>query len=270
MKSLPTAAALLTFAALAYAESPFAGTWKLNRDKTQFDDKSDILKIEADGSGIRYRSAGSPVYGGPLDGSERPGLETFAKDTFKLTKTGDRGYELVQSRNGKSTVREVVEASPDGNTMTSSFTLLAPRKDGKQPTSVYTYRRTGGDGKPYPFIGTWKIDRKLTQWGEEPVPMIITESAGVLTMSNPVTDTRTIIDLNKSEVAVTGGNPATDVTRTAKSIDVNSFEMSTTRVGRTTNSLYRVSPDGKTLTIRFTAPGEDGKPVTTTNYYERQ
>src|SRR5262245_45547382 len=114
MKTLPTFALLLAFAAGAFAESPFVGTWKQNRDKTQFDARGGVLKIEAEGSGIRYGGLGGPVYGGALDGSERPGLGTFAKDTFKLTKTGDRGYEAVQSRNGKGTVREVVEVLPDG------------------------------------------------------------------------------------------------------------------------------------------------------------
>jgi hypothetical protein len=271
MKSFPTAVALLAFVAAAYAGSPFAGTWKLNREKTQFDSNSGILKIEAHDSGIRYSVPGFPIYGGPLDGSERPGLGTMARDTFKLTKSGDRGYEAVQWRNAKAVGREVVEVSPDGNTLTTSFTPLTPRKDGKQPTNVFTYRRTGGDGNPYPFIGAWKVDRNLTKWGEEPVPMIIAESGGVLTMSNPVTDSRTIIDLNKSEVSVTGAsNPATDITRTAKRVDDRSFEMTATRGGRTTNNLYRVSADGETMTIRFTSPGDDGKAVTTTSFYERQ
>ena len=35
--------------------------------------------------------------------------------------------------------------------------------------------------------------------------------------------------------------------------------MSTTRGGRTWTNLYSVSPDGKTMTIRFTGTGEDGK-----------
>lgn len=271
MKTLPTATVLLAFVAAANAGSPFVGTWKLNREKTQFDANSGILKIEAEDSGIRYGSPGFPVYGGPLDGSERPGLGSMVKDTFTLTKRGDRGYEAVQSRNGKRVVREVVEVSPDGKTLTTSFTSLAPRKDGKQPTTVYTYRRTGGDGRPDPFIGDWKLDRKLTKWGEEPLPTIIAESDGVLTISNTVTDAKMIIDLNKSAVTSTGeSNPATDIARTAKRIDDRSFEMSTTREGRTRTTLYRVSADGKSMSIRFTSLGDGGKSVTTTSFYERQ
>jgi len=120
MKTLLTATLLLAFVATAHAESPFAGVWKQNRAKTQYDANGGVLKIEADGSGIRYSSPGLPVYGGPLDGSERPGLGSMAADTFKLTKRGDRGYEAVLSRNGKAVNREVVEVSPDGKTLTTS------------------------------------------------------------------------------------------------------------------------------------------------------
>ncbi len=270
MRPFSAVATVLAFVGIAYAESPFVGTWKMNRDKTQFDAKSGILKIEADGQGIRYSSAGTAVYGGPLDGTERPGLGTYAKDTFVLKKNGDRGYETVQSRNGKNTVREVIEASPDGKTLTSSFTQLGQRKDGKQPTTVNTYKRTGGDGKPHAFLGTWQRDQKLTKWGDEPPTMVLTESGGVLTINNTTTDLKTTVDLAKGAVAVTGGNPATDVTRTAKKIDDRSFEMSTTRGGRTQTSVYRVAADGKTMTLKFTSIGEDGKPVTTTNVFERQ
>ena len=198
-------------------------------------------------------------------------MGALAKDTFTLKKTNERGYEATSSRNGKPTVREVVEVSPDGKTLTSSFTSFAPRKDGKQLTNVFTYKRIGGQGKPFPFIGNWRIDRKLTKWAEEPIPMTITESGGVLTMNSPVSDTKLIIDLDKSAATVTGAsNPATDISRTVRNLDKRSFEMSTTRGPVTNKSLYRVSPDGKTMTIRSATLGDDGKPTTSTSLYERQ
>ena len=257
MSLCSTVATVLAFVGVAYAQSPFVGTWKMNRDKTQADANSGVLKIEADGQGLRYSSAGTAVYGGPLDGTERPGLGIYAKDTFVLKKNGDRGYETVQSRNGKNTVREVIEVSPDGKTLTSSFTQLG-RTDGKQPTTVNTYKRTGGDGKPLAFLGTWKRDRKLTKWGGEPPTIVLTESGGVLTLNSTTADLKTTVDLAKGTVAVTGGNPATDVTRAAKKIDERSFEISTTRAGRTQTSVYRVAPDGKTMTMKLTSTGEDG------------
>ena len=48
MRLCSAVATVLAFVGIAYAQSPFVGTWKMNRDKTQFDANSGILKIEAD------------------------------------------------------------------------------------------------------------------------------------------------------------------------------------------------------------------------------
>src|SRR5271165_985790 len=135
MKSLSVVAAILALAASAVAESPFAGTWKLNREKTQYDTPLMSIQIAAEGNGIRYSTAVSPVFAGPLDGSERPGLGGAAGITFTLKKTGERGFEATSSNHGKPTSRQVMEVSPNGKTLTSSITPLTPRKDGKQPTT---------------------------------------------------------------------------------------------------------------------------------------
>jgi hypothetical protein len=213
------------------------------------------------------------VYGGALDGSDRPGLGSYAKDTFKLEKVGDRGFRTTQSRNGKPTVTEVIEVSPDGMVLTSSMQSFAPRPDGKpRTTNLFTFERVGEGGKPYPFVGTWKRNRRLTKWGEEAVPMVISEAAeGVLTMASANTDGKTVVDLNQSTMTLTGAaNPATDVKRSAKRIDATAFETTAIRGTRKSTSVYRLSPDGKELTIRTTVTGDDGKPVVGTTFYDRQ
>lgn len=272
---LATIAALsLAVISAQAAQSQFVGTWKPNRGKAQVDANADSIKIEADGkNGIRYMSGPVAVYGGALDGSERPGLGSYGKDTFKLEKVGDRGFRTTQSRNGKPTVTELIEVSPDGMILTSSMHSFAPRPDGKpQPTNLFTFERAGEGGKPYPFVGTWKRNRRLTKWGEEAVPMIISETAaGVLTMASATADGKTVVDLNRSSMTLAGAaNPAPDVTRSAKRIDATAFETTAIRGTRKSTSLYRLSPDGKELTIRVTVSGDDGKPVAGTTFYDRQ
>jgi hypothetical protein len=163
-----------------------------------------------------------------------------------------------------------VEVSADGKTLMDSFTTITPRKDGKQPTTVYFFNRIGGDGKPYPFLGVWKPDHKRTKWGEEAPRMIITESAGVLTLTNTSSESETTINLQKSEITVTGPNEAKDVTYTVKKIGERSFEWANTRRGITTKRVYEVSANGKTLSVRNSVPGEDGQPRSATTIYERQ
>ena len=52
MKSLWISTAMLAFSCAAVADSSFTGTWKLNRAKQKFSERT-ILKIEAEGGGIR-------------------------------------------------------------------------------------------------------------------------------------------------------------------------------------------------------------------------
>ncbi len=268
MRNIATIALALLASTMAFAESPFAGTWKPLRDKSEMDSKSGVITVQSEGKGIRYASSISPIYGGALDGSKRPALGDMGNDTFTLKHSGERGYEAVLHRNGKAVTREVVEVSPDGNTMTTSFTVLTPRKDGKQVTNVFTYNRTGGEPTPFPFIGTWKIDRSLTRWGEEPIPMIITEAGGVLTIGNPVNDAKTVLDLNHGTVTGTGPTRAMDTKQAVKAIDERSFERSYSRGPLTAKSVHSVSPDRKTMTVISTSM-QDGKTTTSTFHYQR-
>jgi hypothetical protein len=100
--------------------------------------------------------------------------------------------------------------------------------------------------------------------------MIITESAGVLTLTNTSSESETTINLQKSEITVTGPNEAKDVTYTVKKIGERSFEWANTRRGITTKRVYEVSANGKTLSVRNSVPGEDGQPRSATTIYERQ
>jgi hypothetical protein len=269
MRLLSTIILGTIFSTAVWAQSPFAGTWKQNRAKSQFDPSSGVITIEPFEQGIRYSTAAGPVYAGPLDESERSGLGAQGSDKFKLKKLGDRGYEATQIRNGKVIVRERVEVSSDGKKLTRSFTTYN-RKDGSGTTNIFTHTRTAGDPKPFPYIGSWTMDRSLTKFGSDPVPLIISDSSGVLTWSDPVSNTRLTIDAAKGTVTPTGDNLAPDTKQTVKRIDDRTLELTFNRGPITTTSLYAVAPDGKTMTVRSTTVGTDGKPRTSTFLYERQ
>ena len=159
-----TALTVVTFvlSASLCAQSPFAGTWKQNRQKTQFDPSTNVLTIEPFEQGVRFSTASGPIYSGALDDTERPGLGASASDTFRLKKIGDRGYEASLLRNGKVVLRDRVEASTDEKTLIRSLTIYN-RKDGSGTTDVFTHTRTSGEPRPFPFIGSWTVDRTLVR-----------------------------------------------------------------------------------------------------------
>ncbi len=89
-------------------------------------------------------------------------------------------------------------------------------------------------------------------------------------MGSPLGSARTTIDLAKSTVQVTGDNVATDAKHTVRKMDDRTFERGFARGPITSASVYTVSADGRTMEIRSTSTGADGKSRTFTSVYERQ
>jgi hypothetical protein len=128
MKKLAIA---VLFAAAAWAESPFVGTWKLDPAKTKFTageppreealvvtDAGDHATIAATGTtatgrpiSIRYSV---PAKGGAADIQESP------CDAMKVTRTGTNITDTVCTRRGRPIGRRHTVISDDGKTMTAT------------------------------------------------------------------------------------------------------------------------------------------------------
>lgn len=267
---LVSIAVLLAFAAGAgFAESPFVGTWKLNRAKGQYDPSSGTITIEPFGRGIRYTTPATPVYEGEFDSVDRPGLGVMTQEKFRLKRIDDRSYEVIETLNGKIITQQKVQVSEDGSKLTNTFTGYF-RNDGKPTTTTTTYVRTAGTPGALPFLGSWRIDRSLTKYDSEPPPLVITQSGDVLTMSSPAGTGKTMLDLANSTVKVTGDNIPTDAKHTLRKIDERTFERGWARGPIKNTSVYTVSADGRTMEIRSTSTGTDGKSRTFVSVYERQ
>jgi hypothetical protein len=269
MKVLSTTVLLALPAGAAFAEGPFAGTWKTNRAKAQFDPTGGVITIEPFGQGVRYSTQVSPIYEGEFDGVDRPGLGSQTQEKFSLKRIDDRSYEATETRNGKVIVRHKIQVSEDGSKLTSAFTSYF-RKDGSGNVTTATYGRTAGAPVGLPFLGSWKIDRSLTKYDSEPTPLVITQSGDVLTMSSPFGRSQTTFDLAKSTVQVTGDNVATDVKQTVRKIDGRTFETGWARGPVNSTSVYTLSADGRTIEIRSKSIGTDGKQRIFTSVLERQ
>ncbi len=268
MKLLLTAVLLAFASGAGFAESPFVGTWKLNRAKAQFDPTSGVITIEPFGQGIRYSIPASPIYEGEFDNVDRPGLGVETQEKFRLKRIDDRTYEATETRNGKVITREKVAVTEDGSKLTSTF-MRYFRKDGKPTTttSTSTHVRMGGTLGALPFLGSWKIDRSLTKYDSEPLPIVITASGEVLTMVGTV---KTVLDLANSTVKVTGDNIATHTKHTVRKIDDRTFERGFARGPIKSTTVYTLSADGRTMELRSKSIGADGKPRTFTSVLERQ
>src|SRR5271155_2221607 len=133
--------------ALAAANDPFLGEWKLNASRSKL---IDMMKVESAG-GNKYAfdfGAGSAEMIA-ADGTDQPGL---AGTTLSVTVEGPDSWKVVRKKDGHILLTGIWKLSKDGNTLRDDYTEFAP--DGSIAINVkYVYQRTAGTSG---FAGTWE------------------------------------------------------------------------------------------------------------------
>jgi hypothetical protein len=110
--------------------NPWNGSWKIDRSSLKYDGVSSTIAVDADGYTITRDGKARPkvVCNGqpnaPVDGT-----------TTTCNKVG-AGYELENSRDGKTVSKVKVEFSPDGKKMTRTANVTPPEGDPFTITTV--------------------------------------------------------------------------------------------------------------------------------------
>jgi hypothetical protein len=127
------------------ASSPWDGTWKLNKEKSQATDLTMTLVKSGD---KYYWDTDGPGFAFGCDGKEYP---SPGGRTISCTETPS-GFTTTTKMNGKTVSTAKHELSPDEKTFT--FTRAATMPDGSTREETAKATRVGeGSG----FAGTWKI-----------------------------------------------------------------------------------------------------------------
>jgi hypothetical protein len=129
LSCLLVAATLTMAAAPAFSDdSPFLGTWKIDRAKSSLTGDT-FSYASAPGGKLAFSYGTASHYTFACDGA------TFKTDiagyTGTCTKTGPLTYAFTSSANGKLTDKDTVTVSADGKTLT--WTSQAP---GNSPTTA--------------------------------------------------------------------------------------------------------------------------------------
>ena len=133
--------------AMAFADSPHMGTWKLNEAKSKLAGKArnttvvyaaegDQIKITVDG----VDENGNPAHNewtGKFDGKPYPVTGDTSADTRTYTQLNSRSLTFKNEKNGKVTVTGRVVISGDGKSRT--VTTTATNAEGKKVTNVAVY-----------------------------------------------------------------------------------------------------------------------------------
>jgi hypothetical protein len=242
--------------ASAHAASPWDGTWKLNREKSQFTGTSfTYTKLP---SGMWHVSFGSLGYDFAPDGKPYP----FLDRSIATTMQGDHQITMTTMLNGKTSETTVETLSADGNTITD--VTNGTHADGSPFTETTVSRRSGtGTG----FAGKWVSTKEDNS--TRSMFMISTGPDGAITMTYPTSKETVTAKTDGVPVALTGPMVPPDVTISYKKVSPAKLEVVVALKGKKVNEGYEtLSADGKTLTEVSWAPGKmDEK---TSAVYEKQ
>jgi hypothetical protein len=124
---------ILALATLAMAAEPFAGTWKLNVAKSQYNsgrpDKSSTVTFAAQENGLKLVADGVDADGktshvtwnAKFDGKDYPVTGTEDVDTIAITRPDANSYSELFKKAGKEIASTRSVLSKDGKTITRTF-----------------------------------------------------------------------------------------------------------------------------------------------------
>jgi hypothetical protein len=251
--------AVVTFAiaspALA-ADSPFVGTWKVDRAKSSFAGDSMTYKAMPDGT-YAFNYGTATHYTFACDG------KTFKTDVAGYSgtckKTGPQSYAFTSITNGKLTDEDTVTISADGKTYTDAGTHYRP--DGKTAHDTTVYTRVGsGSG----IAGTWKTAKVSSN---APYSLVFTSTPAGIEMVNPDYKWKVVMKTDGSKAMLTGPTVPSGAYVVTTADGPSTMHVAYKLGDKTfSDNTMKVSADGSTLSWTSQAPGN----TATTMVYDKQ
>jgi hypothetical protein len=149
MRKLIWPGALILFAGALFAQSPFAGTWKIDTAKTKYKTgappKDLTLVIEEKGDEIQVTASGTNADGSPLTlkytvpekGGAGKVEEGAAYDGVTSKRVSADVRDNTYTKNGKEVATRHVVVSKDGKTMRSSIKGVNAQGNAISGTDVF-------------------------------------------------------------------------------------------------------------------------------------
>ena len=237
----------------AFAQSPFAGDWKMNNDKSKM--TGEVLEFVPAADGAIKITLEDRSYNFKTDGKEYAGV-TGAKNIWK--KVNDHTYQSTTSRNGILLTTTSWKISDDEKKLVAEDKGTMPSGKGFDDFTTYT-RVAGSKG----LMGSWKdMDVKL----KEDTVMSLKAGSGD-SIHWIMSDMKATVDLSMDgkECKPTGPTVPPGLTLAATKTGPRSFAMTEKINGRLLEKMdYKLSEDGKVLTEVVSPP--DGKAPATIIY----
>ncbi len=230
--------------ALAVANDPFLGEWKLNGAKSKL---IDVMKVESvAGNKYAFDFGGGSAETIVTDGTDQPGL---AGTTLAVTIEGTDSWKVVRKKDGRILLTGLWKLSKDGNTLKDDYTEFAP--DGSPSLNVkYAYQRTAGTSG---FAGTWEASATMN---EAIVLKVQAYEGDGLSFINASEGQTKNVKFDGKEYPNAGPNVRAGSVSAARRVNEDTLEMTDKFNGKIRNTReIQLSGDRKTLTMTVHVPG---------------
>jgi hypothetical protein len=254
LKPILIAAVLGSASYALAAETPFAGTWKLNLDKSTL--TGDTVKFSSTAGSMRM-TGGGESYEFKTDGSESK--TRFGTAAWK--KIDDNTWEETDMVKGRVDSKTTWTLSADGKTLTARVTGDKPGGGSFDDTSTYV-RTAGTNG----LTGTWK-DKEFK--GSSPSVFTLSDTENGLTFDEPDFKLKAVGKFDGKPGTVEGPSIPPGASFVLTKVGPRSFKMTRTQNGKPLDmATWTVSADGKSMTVVSRTAGTTDPP--TKEVYEKQ
>jgi hypothetical protein len=246
-KAMLLTAVLGTTSLVLAASTPFAGTWKVNLEKSIL--VGDTVKFSSEGDAMRM-TAGGDSYEFKADGGESK--TRFGAASWK--KINDKTWEETDIVNGHLDSKTTWTLSGDGKTLTAHATGDKPGGGSFDDTSTYV-RTAGTQG----LAGTWKNKEYK---GSAPSLLTLSDLEDGLVFDEPDFKLKASGTFDGKPGNVTGPGIPAGASFSLTRIGPHSFKMTRTQNGKPFDmSSWTVSPDGKSLVVVTRTAGTTDPPT---------
>jgi hypothetical protein len=236
--------------AMAFAKTPFDGTWSVRLDSMQFSGKPEVYVL----SGGMYECKSCvPAYNIKADGTDQPVTDNGYRDHVAVKVLSPSSIEITGKKAGKITSTDTQTVSADGSSLAGKWTNYM----GEKPSSgEYTEKRTApAQAGAHAISGSWQVD-SIPNATDVARTLTLQSTPNGLTIgwNGMTTDAKfdgkeypTIGDPGKTMVAL-------------KKISDTEIEETDRRDGKVFDVIsYSISADGKTINVVDTDPAHGTK-----------
>jgi uncharacterized protein (DUF2147 family) len=229
--------------ALAAADDPFVGTWKVNWGKSQM--AGLVIEIKDLGDN-RYDWIAADNHNEIIaDGKEHPDKNG---GTYLLTQESPLRWVLTGKRDGQATGVSVWTLSEDGQQFKNEIKRTRP--DGSSSTDEGRWARVGtGSG----LAGTWELQGSE----DSPFTLLIQPYNDGLSFAYPADKWQQEFKFDGKDYPLNGSRETPGETSSARRIDQRTIQRTSKSNGKVTSTdEWVVSADSRTLTDTRHVPGQ--------------